>query len=64
MPPGRGKSSVLLLLLRPGNVYTKTVYTVVAVKRKSGKNTALRILTISYEKPETNLAGLSISVST
>jgi hypothetical protein len=63
MPPGRSKSSVLLLLLRPGNVYLKTVYTVVAVKRKSGKNTALRILTISYEKPKTNVAGLSISVS-
>jgi len=55
MSPGRSKSCIVQLLLRPGGVYTKTVYTVVALKGKSGKNTALRILTISYEKPKTNV---------
>jgi hypothetical protein len=30
--------------------------------RKGGKNTALRILTISYEKPKTNVERLSLAV--
>jgi hypothetical protein len=30
-------------------------------KKKGGKNTALRILTISYEKPETNVASFFLT---